>query len=100
MSDSTTPTSATPAEEPKRSTITRTPTIGSTKIDSYGYDAGRRVLAVRFKGFKDGLPGPAVYEYPNVEPSTMEALGAAESKGNFINSTFVKTKYPFEKFAA
>lgn len=98
MSEST--TSDAPAEAPKRSTITRTPTIGSTKIDSYGYDAGRRVLAVRFKGFRDGLPGQSIYEYPNVSPETVAELDKAESKGNFINSTFVRTKHPFEKFPA
>lgn len=84
---------------PTHSTIPMTK-VESKKIHSYGYDAARKVLAVRFLGFKDAAPGIYTYEYPNVGPATIAALNAAESKGNIINTLFVKTKYPFVKLLA
>lgn len=84
---------------PKHSTIPLTP-CASSKVHSYGYDATSQVLAVRFKSFKDGEPSPFVYEYPAVGPEGIAALDKAESKGNFVNTTFVKTKYPFKKLLA
>jgi hypothetical protein len=83
------------------STIPLTLTPDSEKIHAYGYDADRKRLAVQFKSFSEGLETPRppawTYEYLNVEPDKLAGLEAAESKGKFVNDTFVKTQWPFEK---
>lgn len=90
----------TPANEPKRSTITRTKPENSSQIEDYGFDASRGILSVRFKNNRDGLPGPYVYEYSGVSQALFDELQAAESKGSFIRDKFVKPGWAFEKFPA
>lgn len=92
-----TPTPATPAEGPKRSTIPLTLTPDSSKIHGYGYDPERKVLAVRFKNPKTKVPGPITYEYAEVPPEKFAEVEAAESKGSTINALFVKTAWGFER---
>lgn len=89
-----------PANEPKRSTITRDIKPESSQIHDYGFDAARGVLAVRFKNNRDGAPGPYVYEYSGVSQALFDELQAAPSKGSFIRAKFVKPGWAFEKFSA
>ncbi len=72
----------------------------SKKVARAGYDESRQRLAVEFKRFaKDGAAvAPAVtYEYTDTTPAEYAAFLAAESKGAFINATFVKLGRAFEK---
>lgn len=73
------------------STIPRTPTPESSQIDSYGYDAATKRLAVKFKSTQD-----KVYEYTDVAPEVFAAMQAAESKGSFVYKA-IKPKYQFER---
>lgn len=74
-----------------QSTIPRTPTPDSSQIDSYGYDAAAKRLAVKFKS-----TGDKVYEYRDVPAETAAAMDAAESKGSFIYK-HVKNKFEFDR---
>lgn len=78
------------------SAIVLTLTPDSKKIIGYGYDADSKRLAVQFKRF-DNAPPAFTYEYLDVPADKVAELGAAESKGGYINKTFVYPKWAFEK---
>ncbi len=63
-------------------TIPMTP-CESSQIQSYGYDAASKTLAVRFQR------GQKVYHYPNVEPDLAAQFIGAESKGKAFGQ-FIK----------
>lgn len=73
------------------STIPRRPTPESSQIDSWGYDAASRRLAVKFKLTQD-----KVYEYRDVPPEVAAAMEASDSKGSFVYRT-IKPSYDFDR---
>lgn len=67
--------------------------VKSSQIDSIGYDAGTKTLAILFKG------GKSEYHYANVESAVFDALYGAESVGSYFyrHIKMNKEKYPFVK---
>jgi hypothetical protein len=65
------------------------PTIGSSNVESIGYDEATQILRVRF--LKGGF-----YEYKNVPPMEYEQLRNAPSVGSYIAKN-VKGKYPYDR---
>lgn len=62
---------------------TKAPTISmcnceSSLLDSYGYDAESKTLAVKFKN------GGKTYHYPDVPADVFDNLSKAESSGQFF----------------
>lgn len=58
--------------------------VASSQIAGMGYDAETKVLRVVFKS------SGATYDYQDVPPEIIEAIGQAESVGRFINANVVK----------
>jgi hypothetical protein len=63
--------------------------VASTNVRSIGYDTTSSTLEVEFQN-------SFVYQYYNVPVHVYEALMAAGSKGQFINSQ-IKNVYPFSR---
>ena len=66
--------------------------VESSQIKAVGYDAETKTLAVTFNF------GKALYQYPNVEPSTFEAFRTSDSAGKFFGQHI--KDLPFKKFHA
>jgi len=65
------------------------PIIGSSNVDSIGYDEATQILRVRF--LKGGL-----YEYRNVPPMEFEQLRNAISVGSYLSRN-IKGNYPYNR---
>ena len=65
------------------------PMVGSSNVDSIGYDEATQVLRIRF--IKGGL-----YEYKNVPPMEFEQLRNAPSVGSYLSRN-IKGNYPFDR---
>jgi hypothetical protein len=65
------------------------PTIGSSNVDSIGYDEETQILRVRF--LKGGL-----YEYRNVPPNEFVQLRNASSVGSYLARN-IKSNYPCDR---
>ena len=63
--------------------------VTSTNVRSIGYDRASLTLEVEFQN-------SFIYQYYNVPVHVYEALMAAGSKGQFINSQ-IKNMYPFSR---
>ncbi len=64
----------------------------STAIRSFEYDASRSELTVKFATGRG-------YVYSLVPPSVATALGAAASKGAFLNQ-HIRDRYPFRRIGS
>lgn len=65
------------------------PTIGSSNVDSIGYDEATQILRVRF--LKGGL-----YEYRNVPSIEFEQLRNTPSVGSYLARN-IKGNYPYDR---
>ncbi|PKN65374.1 MAG: KTSC domain-containing protein [Deltaproteobacteria bacterium HGW-Deltaproteobacteria-15] len=65
------------------------PTIGSSTVDSIGYDEAMQILRVKF--LKGGL-----YEYRNVPLMEFEQLRNAPSVGSYLARN-IKGSYPYDR---
>jgi hypothetical protein len=65
--------------------------INSTSIKSLGYEPETGVLEIEFKDSGE------VYRYFDVPPGEYEAFLLASSKGSYLNQTFKKREYRYEK---
>ena len=65
------------------------PIIGSSNVDSIGYDEATQILRVKF--LKGGL-----YDYKNVLPMEFEQLKNAPSVGSYLARN-IKGNYPYER---
>ena len=63
--------------------------VGSSNVDSIGYDEDSQILRVRFKN-------GSVYEYMNVSVVEFEQLRLASSVGSYLNRN-IKGNYPYQK---
>jgi hypothetical protein len=61
----------------------------STVINSFNYDADKKILQIRFV---TGL----VYNYMEVAPEVYESMKASRAKGIFFNQ-HIKDKFAFER---
>ena len=68
--------------------------VKSTQVESIGYDAASKTLAVKF------IRTPSTYRYHDVSPEKFAELQNAESVGSFVHHNFVKSKAPFTKIPA
>lgn len=64
--------------------------VTSSQVESIGYDAATKVLAVKFKS--------GMYEYDGVPPEVHDGILKAESVGKFLGA-HVKGKFQFRKVA-
>jgi hypothetical protein len=65
------------------------PTVGSSNVDSIGYDEATQTLRVMF--IKGGF-----YEYRNVPPMEFEQLKNAPSVGAYLSHN-IKGNYPYAR---
>lgn len=65
--------------------------VKSSQVESIGYDAASKTMAVKF------ARGTNVYHYHDVSPDQFHALRDAESIGSHVNKHFVRTKHAFTK---
>ena len=63
--------------------------VDSSAIDSIAYDKDEKKLWIRFTS-------GSLYEYRNVEESTVNELDEAESKGKYFHNN-IKDRFDYEK---
>lgn len=68
--------------------------VKSSQVESVGYDAASKTLAVKF------IRTPATYHYHDVSAEKFADLQKAESVGSFVHKHFVKPKHAFTKIPA
>lgn len=70
-------------------TILMNHVLGSSQIETMGYDAETKTLAVKFKSGGE-------YHYTGVPPEKFEELRSAKSKGKFLHAK-VKPFHPAKR---
>lgn len=68
--------------------------VGSSNIESFGYDSEERSLYVRFNGSKGGPS--SLYKYIGVEPEVFDQFMDAPSKGKFVFG-YLKNRYEYQR---